>query len=110
MGAGLTTAAADLRKTGTVPGHRQPPKPAIGLIPEFQRIWRYYLLACAGLFRSRRGQLRQIVLSKCSRCQIYRSVPSRACQLTNHGPKLVSNLLATEHDLSGVFETTDAMK
>ena len=83
---------------------------AIGLIPEFQRIWRYYLLDCAGLFRSRRGQLRQIVLSKCNRCQIYRSVPPRACQLTSHGPKLVSNLLATEHDLSGVFETTDAMK
>ena len=50
MGAGLTTAAADLRKTGTVPRPAAAPKPAIGLIPEFQRIWRYYLLACAACF------------------------------------------------------------
>ena len=30
----------------------------------FQRMWRYYLLSCAGAFRSRRNQLWQIVLSK----------------------------------------------
>ncbi len=30
----------------------------------FRRMWRYYLLSCAGLFRSRRAQLWQIVLSK----------------------------------------------
>ena len=31
---------------------------------KFHRMWRYYLLSCAGLFRARRGQLWQIVLSK----------------------------------------------
>lgn len=30
----------------------------------FYRMWRYYLLSCAGLFRSRRTQLWQIVFSK----------------------------------------------
>ncbi len=30
----------------------------------FYRMWRYYLLSCAGLFRSRRQQLWQIVFSK----------------------------------------------
>lgn len=30
----------------------------------FYRMWKYYLLACAGTFRSRRNQLWQIVLSK----------------------------------------------
>jgi cyclopropane-fatty-acyl-phospholipid synthase len=30
----------------------------------FYRMWRYYLLSCAGLFRARRAQLWQIVLSK----------------------------------------------
>lgn len=30
----------------------------------FYRMWRYYLLSCAGLFRSRRAQLWQIVYSK----------------------------------------------
>ena len=30
----------------------------------FHRMWRYYLLACAGAFRSRVNQLWQIVLSK----------------------------------------------
>jgi cyclopropane-fatty-acyl-phospholipid synthase len=30
----------------------------------FRRMWRYYLLSCAGAFRSRRNQLWQIVLSK----------------------------------------------
>lgn len=30
---------------------------------QFQRMWRYYLLSCAGSFRARVNQLRQIVLS-----------------------------------------------
>ena len=30
----------------------------------FYRMWRYYLLSCAGLFRARKGQLWQIVFSK----------------------------------------------
>ena len=30
----------------------------------FYRMWCYYLLSCAGLFRARRAQLWQIVLSK----------------------------------------------
>jgi cyclopropane-fatty-acyl-phospholipid synthase len=30
----------------------------------FYRMWTFYLLSCAGLFRARRGQLYQIVLSK----------------------------------------------
>ena len=30
----------------------------------FYRMWKYYLLSCAGSFRSRRNQLWQIVLSK----------------------------------------------
>ena len=39
----------------------------------FHRMWRYYLLSCAGYFRSRQGQLWQIVLSKRARAGIYRS-------------------------------------
>lgn len=31
---------------------------------KFYRMWSYYLLSCAGFFRSRKGQLWQIVLSK----------------------------------------------
>lgn len=30
----------------------------------FKRMWDYYLLSCAGIFRARHGQLWQIVLSK----------------------------------------------
>lgn len=40
----------------------------------FYRMWKYYLLSCAGFFRSRQGQLWQLVLSKRSRPQVYRSV------------------------------------
>lgn len=40
----------------------------------FYRMWRYYLMSCAGFFRSRKGQLWQLVLSKKSRKSIYRSV------------------------------------
>jgi len=40
----------------------------------FYRMWRYYLLSCAGYFRSRQGQLWQLVLSKPERGSVYRSV------------------------------------
>ncbi len=39
----------------------------------FYRMWKYYLLSCAGFFRSRQGQLWQLVLSKRGRNAIYRS-------------------------------------
>ncbi|MEX0587806.1 MAG: cyclopropane fatty acyl phospholipid synthase [Cyanobium sp.] len=51
------------------------------LSPDFQRLWRYYLLSCAGLFRSRRGQLWQIVLSKRNRRHVYQSVRPDSCPL-----------------------------
>lgn len=40
----------------------------------FYRMWKYYLLCCAGFFRSRQGQLWQLVLSKPERGHVYRSV------------------------------------
>ncbi len=40
----------------------------------FYRMWKYYLLSCAGFFRSRQGQLWQLVLSKRQRSTTYRSV------------------------------------
>lgn len=40
----------------------------------FYRMWKYYLLSCAGFFRSRRGQLWQLVLSKRARPGAYRSL------------------------------------
>jgi cyclopropane-fatty-acyl-phospholipid synthase len=40
----------------------------------FYRMWKYYLLCCAGFFRSRQGQLWQLVLSKRGRREVYRSV------------------------------------
>lgn len=40
----------------------------------FYRMWKYYLLSCAGFFRSRQGQLWQLVLSKQARSGVYRSV------------------------------------
>lgn len=40
----------------------------------FHRMWRYYLLCCAGFFRSRQGQLWQLVLTPRSRRATYRSV------------------------------------
>jgi cyclopropane-fatty-acyl-phospholipid synthase len=39
----------------------------------FRRMWRYYLLSCAGFFRSRQGQLWQLVLSRRERVETYRS-------------------------------------
>lgn len=40
----------------------------------FRRMWKYYLMCCAGFFRSRQGQLWQLVLSKPAREMAYRSV------------------------------------
>ncbi|HEY9098550.1 MAG TPA: cyclopropane fatty acyl phospholipid synthase [Thiobacillus sp.] len=40
----------------------------------FYRMWKYYLLCCAGFFRSRQGQLWQLVLSKPAKGGVYRSV------------------------------------
>ena len=40
----------------------------------FYRMFKYYLHACAGYFRSRQGQLWQLVLSKRGRRQVYRSI------------------------------------
>lgn len=40
----------------------------------FYRMWKYYLMSCAGFFRSRQGQLWQLVLSKRGRSEVYRSV------------------------------------
>jgi cyclopropane-fatty-acyl-phospholipid synthase len=39
----------------------------------FHRLWRYYLLSCAGFFRSRQGQLWQLVLTAPDREGGYRS-------------------------------------
>ena len=45
----------------------------------FRRMWRYYLLSCAGFFRARQGQLWQLVLAPRHRTATYRSVrPSAA--------------------------------
>ena len=38
------------------------------------RMWKYYLLCCAGMFRAKQGQLWQLVLSKRQRAGVYRSV------------------------------------
>ncbi|MEA3274048.1 MAG: cyclopropane fatty acyl phospholipid synthase [Pseudomonadota bacterium] len=40
----------------------------------FYRMFKYYLNACAGYFRARQGQLWQIVLSKRTRRDLYRSI------------------------------------
>ncbi len=39
----------------------------------FYRLWKYYLLSCAGFFRSRQGQLWQLVLARRERAGTYRS-------------------------------------
>lgn len=39
-----------------------------------RRLWQYYLLSCAGFFRSRQGQLWQLVLSPRHRQAVYRSI------------------------------------
>ena len=40
----------------------------------FYRMWKYYLMSCAGMFRAKQGQLWQLVLSKREGDGIYRSV------------------------------------
>jgi cyclopropane-fatty-acyl-phospholipid synthase len=40
----------------------------------FYRMWRYYLLCCAGAFRSRTSHLWQIVLGKTGARECYRSI------------------------------------
>lgn len=40
----------------------------------FYRMWEFYLLSCAGYFRSRQGQLWQLVLTKRHRKEVYRSI------------------------------------
>lgn len=40
----------------------------------FYRMWKYYLMSCAGFFRARQGQLWQIVLSSPDTKTVYRSV------------------------------------
>lgn len=40
----------------------------------FYRIWKYYLLSCAGFFRARHGALWQLVLSTRDRQSAYRSI------------------------------------
>ena len=40
----------------------------------FYRMWKYYLMCCAGYFRTRKGQLWQLVLTQQSRNCQYRSV------------------------------------
>ncbi|MFM8525754.1 MAG: cyclopropane fatty acyl phospholipid synthase [Cyanobacteriota bacterium] len=47
------------------------------ITPTFYRLWKYYLLSCAGLFRSRKGQLWQMVLSK----------PERHCSYASKRPE-----------------------
>jgi cyclopropane-fatty-acyl-phospholipid synthase len=67
----------------------------------FYRMWKYYLHSCAGYFRSRHGQLWQIVLAKRARQQTYRSIRCRSC----HGsradqrsdrPRLVRDVRGSE--------------
>ena len=40
----------------------------------FYRMWKYYLHLFMGYFRSRRGQLWQLVLSRPTRSRVYRSL------------------------------------
>jgi cyclopropane-fatty-acyl-phospholipid synthase len=49
------------------------PRLACDSSPEFFRFWRYYLLSCAGFFRSRQGQLWQVVMSRPERAGAYQS-------------------------------------
>lgn len=49
------------------------PRLRAGYDEAFRRMFRYYLLSCAGFFRSRQGQLWQLVLSRPERRGVYRS-------------------------------------
>jgi cyclopropane-fatty-acyl-phospholipid synthase len=62
----------------------------------FRRFWRYYLLCCAGFFRSRQGQLWQLVLSKANVPAIakpapYRSIRAGSCALKTPSAASVGN-------------------
>lgn len=50
------------------------PRLKAGYDEGFYRMWKYYLHSCAGFFRSRQGQLWQLVLSKKGRRGCYRSL------------------------------------
>ena len=52
---------------------------------QFFRVWKYYLLSCAGFFRSGQGQLWQVVLSKKGSGRSYRSIRPRLCESANAG-------------------------
>ena len=59
-------------------------EPQIGYNAEaerFRRFWRYYLLCCAGFFRSRHGQLWQLVLSKSELATALRRPPYRSIRI-----------------------------
>lgn len=45
----------------------------------FYRFWRYYLLSCAGYFRSGQGQLWQLVMSRPESSHVYRSLRPQLC-------------------------------
>lgn len=45
----------------------------------FYRFWRYYLLSCAGYFRSGQGQLWQLVMSRPDSSRMYRSLRPQLC-------------------------------
>jgi cyclopropane-fatty-acyl-phospholipid synthase len=47
----------------------------------FRRFWRYYLLCCAGFFRSRQGQLWQLVLSRSGLANLSRRSPYRSVRV-----------------------------
>jgi cyclopropane-fatty-acyl-phospholipid synthase len=56
---------------------------------QFFRLWKYYLLSCAGFFRSGQGQLWQVVLSKKGSGRSYRSIRPRLCE-SAHGSAAVA--------------------
>jgi cyclopropane-fatty-acyl-phospholipid synthase len=68
----------------------------------FYRMWKYYLLCCAGFFRSRQGQLWQIVLTHPQKEQMYRSIRQ---QPLSRGARQASCRLI--HAAKGCLLTTD---
>jgi cyclopropane-fatty-acyl-phospholipid synthase len=59
-------------------------EPHLGDLAEaehFRRFWRYYLLCCAGFFRSRQGQLWQLVLSRSGLANLPRRSPYRSVRV-----------------------------
>ena len=53
---------------------------------EFYRFWRYYLLSCAGFFRSRQGQLWQVVFSRPERRVTYQSWRPASAEMLQSEP------------------------